>query len=90
MTSERSFQRWLRWGQPGHEREYCLIFEEFDDRNFIPITFSLELEEKLPGWSVENRGTRIEICHRSDFGRRQDEEVVGAVRTVVGEVVFNG
>ncbi len=37
------------------------------------------------GWEVFNRGTRLEIRHMKEFGKRDDEAVRLVIQDVLGE-----
>lgn len=78
---------WLVFGGGGHEREYVLNIPEYDHNNYIPRSIECALQERLPGWDVCNRGSRIEITHKEPYGIRIDTEVYPAVFDVIG--VFN-
>lgn len=51
----------LTWGSPGHTREYCLNLAGHDLENYIPQSAARALSERLPGYDICNRGSRIEI-----------------------------
>ena len=84
-------QKWrsLTFGEPGHEGEYCLKFEEYNDSNHIPWRIERALRRALPDWQVDNWGPWMEIRPRSNDGRRDDETIFAAVRALVGEFTFS-
>lgn len=83
-------KNWICFGGGGHESEYCLHVAPYDHNDYIPDSISRRLEALLPDWSVCNRGSRIEIVNRKDYGRRDDEQVLAAVREVIGTVELDG
>lgn len=81
---ERAPVAHIFFGAGGHESEYVLALEEFNANNYIPRDIEAALRTALgEEWRVENRGSRIEIHHRRDYGKRDDAVVHGAVADVL-------
>lgn len=60
----------ITWGDPGHEHEFCVNFEEYGlFEGFIPDDVSSWIQKALSpyGFYVMNRGTRIEILPPQDW-----------------------
>jgi len=80
MPEAKSF---LMFGAGGHEREYVLNVAGHSLDEYIPQLLSKKLQSLLPGFSVDNRGSRIEIVGKP-YGSRDDDTVTAAVKTVFG------
>lgn len=81
----------IKFGQPGHEGEYTVHVKGFGHDNYIPRKLEALLQEALPDWVVESRGSRIEIMGRRSTGRygdRDDLEVVLAVEETLRRFEF--
>lgn len=79
----------LRYGPPGHEKEYTLIIRL--DIGSEPMNIPSEWEQQIlelvgPSWIVRNRGTRIE-AFPPDFHRTEETDTVlkKAVESILGD-----
>ncbi|OGZ07719.1 MAG: hypothetical protein A3C93_06535 [Candidatus Lloydbacteria bacterium RIFCSPHIGHO2_02_FULL_54_17] len=83
-AQERLLLAHVIFGAGGHEGEYVLGLENFNHDNYIPGDIEVQLKEALgTEWRVENRGSRIEINHRREYGKRDDAVVHSALETVL-------
>lgn len=75
---------YITWGGGGHESEYVIDFSNYNLNKFIPNDMANEIQAKLNergnGWTVTNRGSRLEIV-------LYDEEKMKLVRN--DEVVLD-
>src|SRR6267142_5482337 len=64
------------FGENGHEGEYVFTMP-YAKSDEIPSEVVDRLSELLEeaGWEVRNRGSRLEILHAKEFGKRDDETV---------------
>ncbi|MEK7516830.1 MAG: hypothetical protein AAB562_04510, partial [Patescibacteria group bacterium] len=84
--AEPKRKAWIVFGGPGHFGEYLLNLEDCDDKNFIPNRVANAVQNELGDeWDVSNRGTRLEIAHKTEHGKQDDERVRGAIKKVLGD-----
>jgi hypothetical protein len=73
-------------GENGHENEYVFTMP-YATSDEIPYALTSAITERLAGtgWEVLNRGTRLEIRHAKEFGKREDETVTSTIREILGD-----
>lgn len=87
----------LHYDGPGHPREFVLVVGQFGNSGnsgdkMIPQWFCRQLQELLPDYSVDNRGTRIELTLKCGLGPNNLAavvrlgEVLAAAKQVFGPV----
>jgi hypothetical protein len=84
--------RYCELDDAGHPGEYIVGVHGANHQpgNYISSYFERLLKQALPEFEVSNRGTRIELVHRGDFGRRDDAAVVAAVAAAAANVADEG
>ena len=71
-----------------HPGDYALNLEGYgiNDAEHVPQSIADALQEKLGDeWRIGNRGTRLEISHVSEFGKRDDLLVMNAVEQILSQ-----
>jgi hypothetical protein len=84
----------LHYDGPGHPKEFVLVVGQFGNSGdkMIPQWFCRQLQELLPDYSVDNRGTRIELTLKVGLGQNSLAavvrlgEVLAAAKQVFGPV----
>lgn len=72
---------WTSFGGSGHEGEYLVNLEDCDWNNYIPQNIPQKIQDILGDeWDVSNRGTRLEIMHKREYGKQNDELVYSAIK----------
>ena len=82
QPEKRKPKAWLNFGLNGHEKEYVFVMGGIDIPPDVEESIQTELGEE---WELMNRGTRIEIRNRQEYGRRDDERVGSACRVALGD-----
>ncbi|OHA13832.1 MAG: hypothetical protein A3G49_04455 [Candidatus Sungbacteria bacterium RIFCSPLOWO2_12_FULL_41_11] len=92
MEKESHFEKekkpWamIEFGVSGHEKEYIVVLENYDEKNYIPSEIEDEIQNALgDDWDVDNRGTRLEIINRKKFGLQDDALVITMVKKILKE-----
>jgi hypothetical protein len=83
---KRREKTFVAFGENGHENEYIFTMP-YSKTDEIPENIAIALSNLLEakGWEVLNRGTRLEIKHTKEFGKRDDETIHSAISAVLGE-----
>ncbi len=69
-------------GYGGHQNDYTFNMEGYGLNNFIPDELANEVASALGDeWEVVNRGSRLEISHKTEYGKRDDTHVMDAIET---------
>lgn len=71
-------------GSGGHQYDYQFNIEGYGhDTEYIPESLANELRDALGSeWRVDNRGSRLEISHNTEYAKRDDSHVQEAIARV--------
>ncbi len=84
----RKLKAWVEFGLDAHEKEYVFNVEHLaaEKTMDVPSNIIQQLEELIGAdWEIIDRGTRVEIRNRKEYGRRDDEIIRKAVEQAIGD-----